>query len=80
MLREKQYILRQMNVGSDLLLVAAAFFVAHLLRTVISMYWLGLIPPCGIVYFLGCCGGAVVVVAGDYNGHYCPSGSADAWA
>ncbi len=75
MLREKQYILRQMNVGSDLLLVAAAFFVAHLLRTVISMYLApDLIPPSRIVYYLWLLPVApvVVVAALMYNGHYLP--------
>lgn len=75
MLREKQYILRQMNVGSDLVLTAAAFFIAHLLRTVISMYIApDLVPPSRIVYYLWLLPVApiVVVAALMYHGVYLP--------
>lgn len=38
MLRENQYILRQVNLALDLLLCLAAFFIAHALRQGLNMY------------------------------------------
>jgi exopolysaccharide biosynthesis polyprenyl glycosylphosphotransferase len=38
MLRENQYILRQVNIGLDLVLSVAAFFLAHLLRQGLNIY------------------------------------------
>lgn len=38
MLRENQYILRQVNIALDVLLSIAAFFIAHLLRQALNVY------------------------------------------
>jgi hypothetical protein len=75
MLREKPYLLRQMNVGVGLLLVAASFFVRHLLRTRSTCNRLRPDPAPRIVNYLWLLPVAAVVVVASrkYNGHYLPS-------
>ncbi|MCE5229933.1 sugar transferase [bacterium] len=73
MLREKQYILRQITVALDLVLTAAAFFAAHVLRTLISMFLApDLVPPSRLMYYVWLLPVApvVLVAALMYNGLY----------
>ncbi len=73
MLRERQYILRQVNVGLDLLLTAAAFFIAHLLRELISRFIApDAVPPAHITNYLWLLAAAplAVVLAMAANGIY----------
>ncbi|MEN6626355.1 MAG: sugar transferase [Candidatus Sumerlaeia bacterium] len=67
--------MRQVNVGLDLVLTAAAFFVAHGLRTAISLYVApGLVPPSRLLNYVWLLPVAPVVtlIALAYNGLYRP--------
>ncbi len=73
MLRESQYILRQVNIALDLALCVGAFFVAHGIRTLLSVYVLaGSIKPSTMDYYVWLLPAAplVIVLALGINGVY----------
>ena len=73
MLRESQYILRQINIVLDLVLCVVAFFVAHAIRHVLSIYVApGLLEPSTMAYYRWLLPVAplVLVPALAYNGVY----------
>ncbi|OPZ07701.1 MAG: putative sugar transferase EpsL [candidate division BRC1 bacterium ADurb.BinA292] len=73
MLRESQYILRQVNIALDLLLGAAAFLIAHALRALLSIYIVpGFVSPSTLGYYLWLlpAGPLAIVLVLAYNGAY----------
>jgi exopolysaccharide biosynthesis polyprenyl glycosylphosphotransferase len=72
MLRENQYILRQVHLILDLLLALAAFFIAHLLRQAINIYLLWWMQPATLAdyYWLAPLAPVVFVAALAWNRLY----------
>lgn len=72
MLREYNYILRRFNIASDLLLSVAAFFLAHAMRHLISVYLAPQITPASIGAYIWLLPllPVITVIVLAYNGFY----------